>query len=288
MPSWTLNVVLFAVGCLLAADTAKEVVAATLLAPSSERSVARPSSSPAVRERSWADRQVILDRNLFAGTLEPPPPLQQEDIEKSRLPVVLLGTFAADEPSLSRATLHDRESNETLVVGIGDEIDDQALVMRIERGRVVLRENGALRELSLDEAEQVTARVTPPSRSARSNDRELARTDGAVQLPDEDGFAPPGTERAYWNRLLSQGRMLPKFEGGQMVGLQISAIESGSLFEEIGLVRGDVITELNGVRADSPEIAKTLQEMSDADEVHLVGRRADGSDLVWDFVPEDG
>ena len=38
------------------------------------------------------------------------------------LVVTLLGTFASSDPAVSRATLMDKEKNETLVVGIGDQI----------------------------------------------------------------------------------------------------------------------------------------------------------------------
>lgn len=241
MLRWTLNVALFAVGCLLAAYIATEVA----------------------RDRAEASRQVILDRNQFdSSRLEPAPPPEQ--IEKSRLPVTLIGTFAANEPSLSRATLHDRESKETLVVGIGDQVEDQALVVRIEQGRVVLRENGATRELALDGAEHGTSQSTD-SRS---------------------GASPSESEHAMLTHLLSQSQVVPKFEdGSQMVGLEVSVIQAGSLFEEIGLENGDVITEFNGVPVDSQaKIAKVLQEMFDAGEVHMVGRRADGSEQVWDFV----
>ena len=83
--------------------------------------------------------------------------------------------------------------------------------------------------------------------------------------------------------------MLPKFEdGGQMVGLEVSLIQAGSRFEEIGLEDGDVITEFDGDPIDSQAgVAKVLQEMSEKDAYHMVALRADGSERVWDFVRDD-
>ncbi len=195
----------------------------------------------------------------------------------ARLPVTLIGTFAANEPALARATLYDRESKETLVVGTGDEIEDQALVVRIEQGRVVLRENGALRELTLGIAEQSASPVTG---SAATSRRTPPNTEGPVQRLDSE------SEHPFFNQLLDQGRVLPKFEnGGQMIGLEVSLIQAGSLFEEIGLEDGDVITEFNGAPVDSQAVIATiLQKMSDSDDYHMVGRRADGSEQVWDSV----
>jgi len=71
--------------------------------------------------------------------------------------------------------------------------------------------------------------------------------------------------------LFSQARILPKYEEGQMVGLQVNSIKNGSLFEEIGLRDGDVITELNGIAIESPEeSAKILAEFSQAKEFSVV------------------
>ena len=59
------------------------------------------------------------------------------------------------------------------MVGVGDRIKDQALVVRIERRRVVLRENGAPRELTLDEDDASRPLVQrPPAARRRSAARE--------------------------------------------------------------------------------------------------------------------
>ena len=291
--SWTLNGVLFAVGCLLAADTANEIIAATLLAPASEARV-ETSAAPGEQTRTWAMRQVILDRNLFdSTTLAPPAPEPEpEQIEKSQLPVTLLGTFAATDPALSRATLHDRETKDTLVVGVGDQIKDKALVVRIERRRVVLRENGAARELTLDEEDRSRPVIQRAARTSRPSRSRSARAGLPVRKLEDDRFAVSReeVEQTIQNpsNLLSQARVLPKFEDGEMVGLQISAIKEGSLFAEIGIEEGDIITEFNGIPIDSPsESSRILREMSDADEYHVVGVRSDGTELIRDFVPED-
>jgi S1-C subfamily serine protease len=48
-----------------------------------------------------------------------------------------------------------------------------------------------------------------------------------------------------------------------MVGVQVNAIQPGSLFEDIGIEDGDIITELNGIPIDSPEeSAKILLEFT--------------------------
>jgi hypothetical protein len=71
----------------------------------------------------------------------------------------------------------DAESRHTLVVKRGDEVGNgQATVLRIERGRILLSENGAVRELVFDEDDEyrppkVPSRVRRPSSGARARDR---------------------------------------------------------------------------------------------------------------------
>jgi general secretion pathway protein C len=285
---WTANSVLFAIGCLLAADTADEVIAAALL-PSSPAAVEPSRAAPTPpRARSWAEREIILTRNLFHSSLAAPPPSAdqlEEELEKSRLPVTLLGTFASTDPNLARATLQDKEKNETLVVGVGDKIRDAALVQRIERRRVVLTENGGPRELTFGDEEgpgkPSIQRAAPGRRAAAAAIRPTQS--GAVAV-SRDAIQQSMRDP---NTLLTQARVLPKFEQGQMVGLQVNGIKPGSLFQEIGLQEGDVITQFNGIAINSPDqSARIFQELANAAEFNVIVRGADGAETVKNFTPE--
>ncbi|HKA15853.1 MAG TPA: type II secretion system protein GspC [Myxococcota bacterium] len=285
--SWTANSVLFAIGCLLAADTANKVIAAALLPTAPAVAAPRASAPPTpVRARSWAEREIILSRNLFHSSLAAPPVVaEDEELEKSKLPVTLLGTFAATDPDLSRATLMDKEKNETLVVGIGDQIKNTATVNRIERRRVVITENGAPRELTFgdEEGAQPTIQRARPTRRAAAAQSAIRQTQSGVAV-SRDAIQKSMRDPS---ELLSQARVLPKFEQGQMVGLQVNGIKPGSLFQEIGLQEGDVITQFNGIAIDSPDqSAKIFQELANAAEFNVVVRGADGAETVKNFTPE--
>jgi general secretion pathway protein C len=284
--SWTANSVLFAIGCLLAADTANDVIAAVLLPAPSPEVVAPRAVAPAPppRARSWAEREIILTRNLFHSSLAAPALTAdqlEQDLEKSRLPVTLLGTFAASDPNLSRATLQDKEKNETLVVGVGDQIKNVAQVQRIERRRVVLFENGAPRELTIgeDEGAQPSIQRAPARRRV-------------AQAPQTQSGTPVSREEIQKSmrdpsELLSQARVLPKFEQGQMVGLQVNGIKPGSLFQEIGLQEGDVITQFNGIAINSPDqSARIFTELANAAEFNVVVKGADGTESTKNFTPQ--
>ena len=66
--------------------------------------------------------------------------------------------------------------------------------------------------------------------------------------------------------IFSEARILPKWENGRMMGFQVSGIKPGSLFEEMGVSNGEVITSLNGIAIDSPEAsAEVMLELTEAD-----------------------
>ena len=77
--------------------------------------------------------------------------------------------------------------------------------------------------------------------------------------------------------IFSQARILPKYENGQMVGIELSKIEEGSFYEKAGLNDGDIVTSLNGVAIDTPSASKELIEaFTSAETITAEVRRSSG------------
>jgi len=286
---WGANAVLFTLACFLVADTASAILG-SYLAPPTVESVEPSTSKPVGTARPWSDRQAIIDRNLFESTTEVVAVAEpEEDLQATRLPLTLLGTAAADDPSLAWAAIEDRDKRKTVVVGVGQMVKGNATVQRIERRRVVLLENGTPRELTLDKDKSIGRTAARRPRPARGRRAAAAnRQASSVRKLGEDRFSVDREEvqEAIRNptNLFSQARILPKYEDGQMLGVQLNAIKEGSLFKDVGLQNGDVITELNGISIDSPEqSARLLQEFSEASEFEIQVRGADGESRTTTF-----
>jgi general secretion pathway protein C len=305
--SWLANSVLFVLCCYLVADTANEVFAA-LLTPKPEDATPAPTTSATVG-RAWENREIILKRNLFnASLLAPPVPVAEpvEELEETQLPLKLIGTAASIPPEHSWAAVKDETERQTSIVRVNDQLNT-ATVQRIERRRIVLSESGVLRELVLDEDSPgkpgVRFRDLPrrrPAVSPRRTARGESRNRAPPKAPDPDTLRKLAENRFQVERndvddlmqnptnLFSQARILPKYEEGEMVGLQINAIKPGSLFEEIGIESGDVITKLNGIAIDNPqESAKVLAEFSEAESFTVDVERGDGTNDTLEFSLED-
>jgi len=283
---WVVNAALFALCCFLSAGLANAWIAEWL--------TARPSAAPARRvsaaepARAWSDRQTILDRNLFqVSTLVPEKPVEaepaltDEELEATGLPLKLLGTISANDQAAAWAAVEDQQSHKKIIVRVDQRLLDKATVLRIERRRIVLQNGAKREELALDADEAVPGggirqASAQPARAPAANDlRERVKrlSEGNFQVPRED------IEEAVRNpaNLYEKASFVPKYENGSMIGVQLSSIKPGSLFEEIGIRNGDTVTQVNGVKLINPQDSTALlEEFTEASELQVNVLGADG------------
>jgi type II secretion system protein C len=271
------NTALVILSCFLASGVIKDVIVAVLAPGPAEASL---PPAPAPPPGGPADRQVILARNLFNVSTLNPEPLAAEDesYQKTKLPLRLLGTAAAQDTALSWAAVEDLETKQHLVVRIDQEIKGGAKVVRIERRRILLQNGAQLEELGLEgeapgaEPVQTTQRRTPPRPNARGNLERLADNRFAVDRGELQNLATNPSA------LFSQARILPKYEGGQMVGVQVSGIKPGSWFEQAGIQNGETITAVNGAAIGADGAPALFREITQGSATRVTVRGTDGNE----------
>lgn len=252
------------------------------------------SAAPSTRSHpapghSWAERRVIVDRNLFGAKLgnETTPEVVQQDLAPTRLPLKLLGTAASPVAELSTAVVEDQNTHDHQVVRIGDRIENYATaqVVGIERRRIVLLNAGRQEELVLDE----DLGGGPPVRTAsRPAPRAAARAPAPLaerlrRLADnrfvvsQEGAEAIGRNPAS---LLQDCRPVPeRGEGNQIIGYRLSDVKPGGICDQAGIQSGEVITEVNGLAIDNPTaLSQILTELASAQEWNVVVRSPDGSE----------
>jgi general secretion pathway protein C len=278
------NVALFTLCCFQVASVVNDVSADLLMpGPSSFASGVEPAP---VVQRSWSERTPILERNLFGAQIfasAEPAPVPQEDLEATKLPLKLLGTQVSSIREHSKAAIADSAGRDPEVLHEGDPFakHPQARLVRIERRRVILQNGNQREELLLDE--EGTAPPPPPLRTAA---RRASRRSVASRRPEPT----PLTERLRAlqldqnegrdaRSLFNQAKIIPHWEDGQMIGMELQEIEPGSLYEKVGLKAGDVITSFNGVDLDSAAAgARVLSQFVEADEFNI--KTLDGTVLT--------
>lgn len=275
---WVANTVLFTLCCFLVANTANAIIAA-LLSQSPARTVELgPRSGP--QSRSWDDRQQITQRNLFhsanlSAQANTPAPPTDEELKETELPLKLWGTIAAADPALSWASVGVTAGAVAILpVRVGDQIQS-ATIVGIERRRVVLLENGSRRSLSLDDDDAAGISSASANRSKPPTRATTARAERRFSAKAARKSAAAKTESPVGNpsSLYSQARIVPNIdpETNVVTGLQLSAIQAGSVFEEVGIQNGEVITEIDGVPvSEIGDSTKIMAALTDPDVVGIV------------------
>lgn len=185
---------------------------------------------------------VIVERNLFR-TVDRPLVMDQMDpgmLEATTLPIDLYGTIAG-EGGRGYAIIEERDKKKQRLYKVGDKVAG-ATIVKILRNAVVLRVGEKDQVLKKKEivargSGRVPAAVMP-GRAPEAAPRPQAR-------PPQ---APPGSVSDLAS-LLTQARVTPHItagSSGKPDGVVINEIQSGSIFESVGLVNGDVIQEVNG------------------------------------------
>jgi general secretion pathway protein C len=289
-----LNGLLGVLACFLLAT----IVTALLPEPAAEPAGLDRAAAPTPRPKGWDERKVILERNLFNASVLAPQVSEEslEDLEATKLPLKLLGTVSGGTDQ-SWAAVLDTETGQHVVVRLDDVLKERAKVLRIDRRRIVLQNGARREELALEgDVTQPVARATPTAGRGiarpRRNPAGGAELESRIRRLAENRFSVNREDVAEAARnpanLFSQARILPRYEAGSMVGVQVNAIQPGSLLEEIGLQNGDTISEVNGVRISSPEDSTSvLRELSEATQFTVVVTGNDGQQRTLTYQLEE-
>lgn len=233
-------------------------LAALLFSPSVPEAAVPDAAAPTARSRPLADYDVIASRNLFnttvsATALAALPAV--EEITESQLQVRLLGTIAGGAGQPSLAAIEDSASVRNQV-GVGDLISG-ARVVRIERDRIILDNQGRLEEITFPEDGSAALAVPPPPQSLRAH-----RAAPLAARPTESlserlrklaQQAQPSGRPTDAGGYLDQMRVLPSYDvQGWLEGLKVSWVQEGSPVAQSGIQVGDLITGVNGEALSSP------------------------------------
>lgn len=276
-----LNVVLLGASCYLVAVVVTEIGAEVLEPSAIQPAAFRPESTS---QAAAVAPSVILERNFFRAQLAGESQVvevssQNEPLEATKLPLRLLGTAASSNEARSRAAVEDEKSRKHLVLAVGDRLTEAGLarvqVSAIERTRIILDNAGRPEELALHEDDPNAVRPIPqrnPRQARRPQPNRQTLNDRLKALDGEDGQG--------LSNILSSARIVPFYdETGEMQGMKVDAIKSDSVFEKVGLVNGDIITEVNGIVIDRLEATSAIfDEFATAEEISVSAQR--GSEAV--------
>ncbi|MDX8382617.1 MAG: type II secretion system protein N [Ghiorsea sp.] len=220
------------------------------------------SSSQNTVKTSHADASVLQQVDLFGKKEDEAKPEVVATplvVKASKLNVKLIGTVVAGERSAAVVKMNG--SREQQVFFVGNEMQPGVTLDLVEATAIVVSNRGQQERISIEEGKAIAAapavkRIAPArARPSRIN-RSINRNHMEKQLRN-------------FSQLLSQARVTPHFTNKKADGFTISEIVKGSLYEQIGLINGDVIRKVNGESVVSAEQAmrmyKELQKATNID-----------------------
>jgi general secretion pathway protein C len=206
----------------------------------------------------------IIERNLFnskKGTGQPVESLDIETLDPTDLKLKLLGTVSGDNKK-AYAVIEDTAERRQNLYRIGDSIQNATLKM-ILREKVVLRVNGKDEILGIEEAHgsQTTRISSKRTDMASSQNITLKRSQIESSIKDV-------------NALMKQIRIRPHFRNGKPDGLRLTGIRPNSIFYNMGLKSGDIVTAVNSNNIESVDDAlKLYQSLQSSSSVRLQIKR---------------
>lgn len=234
-----------------------------------------PQSAPAARPKpprfdTSLSRGVyngIASRNMFASSGVIPDALvdknkgsEQKEAPPvpSQLPLNLIGTLVHTNPAKSIAAIEVKGKNQVVSYSPGKEIAGMASILQVERQKVIFRNLNSNR-LEYIEMKKESSKV------AFGAGKALGVTSGKeVQKVGDNNFSIKRADLLkYTNDLssiLMQARAVPNREPGtgNINGFRILDMQPGSIYEQLGLQRMDVIKSVDGTPVDSPAKAMEL------------------------------
>lgn len=241
------------------------------------------------RKPTLPDYQEIVSRNVFDSTARGSVTLGPEDASAvaaaptTRSDLTLFGTVVRGEKSL--AVIRSEKGVRTYA--LGKDIPGGGTVETIERNRVEITYPGG--------STQVLTLI--PEAPAGAPGQTAAAPGGAAAGAN----APPGALRSVgpnkWvipkevaeqargniNELLKQARMEPNIVGGRTQGFVVRMVQPRSLLAQLGIQRGDILQQINGVELDTPEKAlQIFQQLREARNISIALQRG-GTNHTFEY-----
>jgi general secretion pathway protein C len=242
-----------------AALSVNDVITARLHPIAAAPPMAPPRTPRAATVHPRSHYEAIARRDIF--NLEPPPAKVEAPAPVTHdLHIKLLGTslITGSKPF---AIIEDSNTGQQLLYRVGDNIPDAGRLVQVKRSSVIIDQGGQLVTVTMESNEPVPSSA-PAQGPARMRHFRGLRGGNAVRRLGSNRYllqrADVNQRLQNLSQLLTQIRAVPNMVGGHADGYVLSNIQSGSIFQQIGLHDGDILMNVNGQEVRDPTQAIQL------------------------------
>lgn len=206
----------------------------------------------------------------------------------TQLPINLIGTIVHSNPLKSVASIDNKSKNQTVSVRVKAEVDNLIEILKIERNKVIFRNlnNNQLEFIEIQAKSKLSFQQGSMTSQPLKAEGEVVKT----VAPNKFSLKRSDVLK-YTNNLaslLQQARSAPHKNPrtGEIDGFTILDFQAGSIFEQLGINRMDVIKAVNGEPVDSPAKAMELYNaLKSSDKVSIsIERGGRNEDLEYNLT----
>lgn len=168
----------------------------------------------------------------------------------------------------SVAILETKNQRKQIVAGVGDEISFGVKLIEVRSRSVLLARGKQHHELQIHREQSIR---TASMRGYPHRKGITRRSDRSFVI----GRSTLSKSLENVNDIITQVAMRPKLQNGACIGYEVRRIKKGSIFEDIGLHKGDILQSVNGMNLSNPEDAFRVYKS-------LVGETSFNIDLLRD------
>lgn len=230
---------------------------------------------PQQTNRPAVDVNKLVSLHVFgeAGRVEE----ETVQAEETRLNLKLLGTYVSADDELSSAIIQANGRDEKAYF-INDklQVSGNVVLEKVETLKVILRNNGKLETLTLEEQLNQSALEKPkqqlvpsePSTGERTIDkrRDSRLTSELAEMKDKVFTDPQSfADLAKFEQVVD--------ESGVVTGYKVAPGSDPRMFARLGLRRNDVIKSINGTQLNEQGLLGIANELSSADSLEITIER---------------
>ena len=224
--------------------------------------------------------QALLRANLFGqAAIAQQDATTPDQVPLSSLNLLLTGVVAAGDSSIALISVSGQPQTPFL---IGEEVAQGAVLDAVYPDRAILQRAGILESLVLEDLDISLVDTEPDNRS--SLNRPTAPVSiGDIRSMGNNSFSFPHQliKQQLGNpRFLADAQIVPKRNGG---GFVVQKLKKGSLYEKLGLRRGDIIQDIDGQQINTAQDAMAHYQKLNGQGHVTVGVQRNGRPLTLQF-----
>lgn len=224
----------------------------------------RPTTAPPPRRVAPVARQapaptddysMILRRNMFNVEGKIPEPFDQGMLDcfsqarPSSQPLTLLGTIVMRDDRYSVALVQEGGNAQSVAVKKDDSFFNKYTALKVERQRLCFQVRAT------QDLEYIEVKDDTPSMGGFGSPS-LSTGTGGITVAGEDNFSVRRSfldeKLANLNEILQSARAVPYIDAsGNFKGFLIQSINQDSIFFDLGVRQGDVLTAVNEIQLDN-------------------------------------